>query len=129
MTHQHQAPPSNNPVGSTSINSQYSPHFSQPSPPQHSQQSQSTARSSTPMLMINNPHQFQQGHERQTAPSTASRQATQGSPMVDGAQETGTSPGSSIPCAQKSPADSQPSPASTQGTSIQSNSTQVPQAQ
>ena len=63
------------------------------------------------------------------APSTASRQATQGSPMVDREQETGSSPGSSIPCAQKSPADSQPSPASTQGTSIQSNSTQVPQAQ
>ena len=63
------------------------------------------------------------------APSTASRQATQGSPMVDRAQETGSSPGSSIPCAQKSPADSQPSPASSQGMSIQSNSTQVPQAQ
>ena len=63
------------------------------------------------------------------APSTASGQATQGSPMVDRAQETGPSPGSSIPCAQKSPVDSQPSPASTQGTSIQSSSTQVPQAQ
>ena len=63
------------------------------------------------------------------APSTASGQATQGSPMVDRAQETGSSPGSSIPCAQKSPADSQPSPASKQGTSIQSTSTQVPQAQ
>ena len=37
--HQHQAPPTNNAVGSTSINSQYSPCFSQPSPPQHSQQS------------------------------------------------------------------------------------------
>ena len=66
MRHQHQAPPTNNPVGSTGINSQYSPHFSQPSPPQHSQQSQSTAGSSTPMLMINNPEQFQQGHQRQT---------------------------------------------------------------
>ena len=63
------------------------------------------------------------------APSTASGQATQGSPMVDRAQETGSSPGSSIPCAQKSPVDSQPSPASTQGTSIQSNSAQEPQAQ
>ena len=63
------------------------------------------------------------------APSTASRQATQGSSMVDRAQETRSSPGSSIPCAQKSLVDSQPSPASTQGTSIQSNSTQVPQAQ
>ena len=66
--HHHQAPPTNNPVCSTSINSQYSPHFSQPSPPQHSQQSQSTARLSTPMLMINNPQQFQQGHQRHTAP-------------------------------------------------------------
>ena len=66
--HQHQAPPTNNSVGSTGINSQYSPCFSQPSHPQHSQQSQSTARSSTPMLMINNPQQFQQGHQRQTTP-------------------------------------------------------------
>ena len=66
MRHQHQASPTNNPVGSTGINSQYSPHFSQPPPPQHSQQSQLTARSSTPMLMINNPQQFQQGHQRQT---------------------------------------------------------------
>ena len=49
--------------------------------------------------------------------------------MVDSTQETGPSPGSSIPCAQKSPATSQPSPASTQGTSTQSNSTQVPQSQ
>ena len=57
MRHQHQAPPTNNPVGSTDINSQYSPHISQPSPPQHSQ---STVGSSTPTLMINNPQQFQQ---------------------------------------------------------------------
>ena len=49
--------------------------------------------------------------------------------MVDRTQETGSSPGSSIPCAQKLPVDSQPSPASTQGTSIQSNGTQVPQSQ
>ena len=63
------------------------------------------------------------------APSTASGQATQGSPMVGRTQETGSSPGSSIPCTQKSPVDSQPSLASTQGTSIQSNSTQEPQAQ
>ena len=68
MRHQHQAPPTNNPVGSTGIQSQYSPHFSQPSPPQHSQQSQSTVGSSTPMLMINNLQQFQHGHQRQTAP-------------------------------------------------------------
>ena len=64
MRHQHQAPPTNNTVGSTGINSQYSPCFSQPSPPQHSQQSQSSAGSSTPMLIINNPQQFQQGHQR-----------------------------------------------------------------
>ena len=64
MRHQHQEQPTNNPVGSTGINLQYSPHFSQPSPPQHSQQSQSTARSSTPTLMINNPQKFQQGHQR-----------------------------------------------------------------
>ena len=68
------------------------------------------------------------------APSTASRPATQGSfntllGMVDSTQETGSSPGSSIPCAQKSPATSQPSPASTQGMSTQSNSKQVPQSQ
>ena len=49
--------------------------------------------------------------------------------MVDSTQETGSSPGSSILCAQKSPATSQPSPASTQGMSTQSNSTQVPQSQ
>ena len=67
MRHQHQAPPTNNPVGSTGINSQYSPCFSQPSLPQHSQQSHSTARSSTPMLMINNPQQFQPGHQRHTS--------------------------------------------------------------
>ena len=68
MRHQHQAPPTNNPVDSTGIQSQCPPCFSQPSPPQHSQQSQSTVGSSTPMLMINNPQQFQQGHQRQTAP-------------------------------------------------------------
>ena len=68
------------------------------------------------------------------APSTASRPVTQGSfntllGMVDSTQETGSSPGSSILCAQKSPATSQSSPASTQGTSTQSNSTQVLQSQ
>ena len=61
--------------------------------------------------------------------STASRPATQGSPMVDSTQETGSSPCSSIPCAQKSQAASQPSPASKQGMSTQSNNTQVPQSQ
>ena len=50
--HQHQAPPANNPVGSTGINFQYSLHFQQPSPQQHSQQSQSTVGSSTPTLMV-----------------------------------------------------------------------------
>ena len=59
---------------------------------------------------------------------TASGQATQGSPMVDSVQETGSSPGSSA-CAQKSPANSQPSSASTQGMSIQLNSMQVLQSQ
>ena len=49
--------------------------------------------------------------------------------MVDSTQETGSSPGSSIPCAQKSPATSQPSPESTQGMSTQSSSTQVLQSQ
>ena len=68
MRHQHQAPPTNNPVGSTGIQSQYSPHFSQPLPPQHSQESQSTVGSSTPTLRINNPQQFQLGHQRQSAP-------------------------------------------------------------
>ena len=68
MRHQHQAPPTNNPVNSTGTQSQYSPHFSQTSPPQHSQQSQSTLGSSTPMLMINNPQQFQHGLQRQSAP-------------------------------------------------------------
>ena len=68
------------------------------------------------------------------APSTASGPATQGSfntplDMVGSTQETGSSPGSSIPCAQKSPATSQPSLASTQGTSTQSNRTQVLQSQ
>ena len=61
------------------------------------------------------------------APSTASFNTLFG--MVNITQETESSPGSSIPCAQKSPATSQPSPASTQGTSTQSNSTQVPQSQ
>ena len=57
------------------------------------------------------------------APSTASGPATQGSlntllGMVDSTQETGSYPGSSIPCAQKSPANSQPSPVSTQGSPL-----------
>ena len=68
------------------------------------------------------------------APSTASRPATQGSfntllGMVDSTQETGSSPSSSIPCAQKSPATHQPLTVSTQGMSTQSSSTQVLQSQ
>ena len=80
--HQHQAPTTNNPVGSTGINSQHSPYFSQPSPPQHSQQSQSMAGSSTPMLMINNPLQFQQGHRRQITPPVQQQANQQVSPPV-----------------------------------------------
>ena len=53
--HQHQVPPATNPVGITGTHSpHYFPQFSNPSPQQHSQQSQSTARSSTPTLMVNN---------------------------------------------------------------------------
>ena len=55
MRHQHQVPPTNNPIGSTSIPFQYSPNISQPSPPQHSQQSLLMDGSSTPLLMVNNP--------------------------------------------------------------------------
>ena len=57
MRQQHQAPPANNPVGSSGTNYQYSSQLQQPSPPQHSQQSQSTVGSSTPTLMVNNLHQ------------------------------------------------------------------------
>ena len=64
MRQQHQAPPGNNPVGSTGTNYQYSPQFQQPSPQQHSQQSQSTVGSSTLMLMVNN-LQYQQGLQGQ----------------------------------------------------------------
>ena len=49
--------------------------------------------------------------------------------MVDSTQEIGSSPGSSILCAQKSSATSQPSPVSTQSMSTQSNSTQALQSQ
>ena len=82
MRYQQQAPPTNNPVGSTGIQSQYSPHFSQPSPLQNSQQSQSTAGSSTPMLMINNPLQSQQGHQRQSAPPVQQQANQQVRPSV-----------------------------------------------
>ena len=64
MKQQHQAPPANNPVGSTGANFQYFVHFQQPSLQQHSQQSQSTVGSSTPMLMVNNT-QYQQGLQGQ----------------------------------------------------------------
>ena len=54
MRQQHQAPPINNPVNGQGIYN-YSPqHFTQQSPRQHSQQSQSTVRSSMPMLTVNN---------------------------------------------------------------------------
>ena len=46
------------------MNFQYSLHFQQPSPEQHSQQSQSTVGSSTPMLMVNN-LKYQQGLQGQ----------------------------------------------------------------
>ena len=61
---QHQPPPVNNPVGSTGTNYQYPPQFQQPSPQQHSQQSQSIVGSSTPTQMVNNP-QYQQGLQGQ----------------------------------------------------------------
>ena len=82
MRHKHQAPPTNNLIGSTGILSQYSPCFSQPSPPQHSQQSQSTVGSSTPTLMINNPQQFQQGHQGQSAPPVRQQVNQQVRPSV-----------------------------------------------
>ena len=67
--HQHQAPPATNPVGSTGTHSpHYFPQFSNPSPKQHSQQSQSTVGSSTPTLMVNNNLWFQQGPQRQVTP-------------------------------------------------------------
>ena len=53
--HQYEAPLVNNPVGSSGTHYQYSSQFQQPSPQQHSQQSQSTVRSSTPVLITNNP--------------------------------------------------------------------------
>ena len=67
--HQHQVPPATNPVGSTGTHSpHYFPRFSNPSPQQHSQQSQSTVGASTPTLMVNTPQQFQQGPQRQVTP-------------------------------------------------------------
>ena len=70
-------PPATNPVGSTGTHSpHYFPQFSNPSPQQHSQQSQSTFGSSTLTLMINNPLWFQQGSQRQVTPP-AQQQANQ----------------------------------------------------
>ena len=61
MRQQHQDPTTNNPVGSTATQFQYSPQYQQPSPQQHSQQSQSTVGVSTPTLMVKNSpeHGFQ----------------------------------------------------------------------
>ena len=64
MRQQHQVPPANNPISSTGTNFQYSPHFQQTPPQQHLQQSQSSAGSSTPTLMVNN-SQYQQGLQSQ----------------------------------------------------------------
>ena len=67
--HQHQAPPATNPVGGTGTHSpHYLSQFSNPSPQQHSQQSQSTVGSSTPTLMVNNNLWSQQGTQRQMTP-------------------------------------------------------------
>ena len=69
--HEYQVPPTTNPVGNTGTHSpHYFPQFSNPSPQQHFQQSQSTVGSSTPTLMVNNPLQFQQGPQRQVTPPT-----------------------------------------------------------
>ena len=64
MRQQHQAPPAYNSVGRAGTNFQYFLHFQQPSPQQHSQQSQSIVGSSTPTLMVNN-LQDQQGLQGQ----------------------------------------------------------------
>ena len=70
MRQQHQAPPVNNPVNGQGIYN--SPlHFTHHSPQQQLQQSQSTAGSSTPMLMVNNPQygqNFQGQNHRQPTP-------------------------------------------------------------
>ena len=67
--HQHQAPPATNLVGSTvTPSSHYFPQFSNPSPQQHSQQSQSTVGSSTLTLMVNSNLWLQQGPQRQVTP-------------------------------------------------------------
>ena len=70
MRQQHQAPPINNPVNGQGIYN-YSPHFIQQSPQQQLQQSQSTAGSLTPMLMVKNPQyrqSFQGQPQRQPTP-------------------------------------------------------------
>ena len=68
MRQQHLAPPAYNPVGRTGTNFQYSLQFQQPSPQQHSQQSQSTVGSSTPTLMVNNLQGLQGQPQRQPVP-------------------------------------------------------------
>ena len=70
MRQQHKVPPINNPVNGQGIYN-CSPHFTQQSPQQQLQQSQSTAGSSMPMLMVNNPQyrqNFQGQHQRQPTP-------------------------------------------------------------
>ena len=65
----HQAPPINNLVNGKDIYNH--PHFTQQCPQQQLQQSQSTARSSMPMLMVNNPQyrqNFQGQPQRQPTP-------------------------------------------------------------
>ena len=71
MRQQHQAPPINHPVNGQGIYNSPS-HFTHQSPQQQLQQSQSTSRSSMPMLMVNNPQYRQnfqgQNHRQQTPP-------------------------------------------------------------
>ena len=70
MRQQHQAPPINNPVNRQGIYN-YPPHFTQQSPQQQLQQSQSTIGSSTSILMVNNlqyRQNFQGQHLRQPTP-------------------------------------------------------------
>ena len=80
--HQYQVPPTNNPIGNTGIPFQYSPHVPHPSPPQYSQQSVSTDGSSTPILMVNNPEQFNQGPIGQQAPVAGQQDNQQVRPSV-----------------------------------------------
>ena len=68
---QHQVPNINNPVNGQSTHNYSPPYFTQQSPQQQLQQIQSTAGSSTPMLMVNNPQyrqSFQGQPQRQPTP-------------------------------------------------------------